>query len=127
MDSAPVALVAEGDRVLAETLADSLEVMGFDPVVVRNEGAAKRVLDEIGEPDLLVCDAVFGKGRQPFVFARKEALQAPRLPVVVTTTPEAPTPADLRGRVSTAEKPFGKVDLQEGVIGARKKAGPNHT
>jgi hypothetical protein len=122
MKTPPVAVVAEQNPALGETIADSLEVMGFEPVVVRNEHAAAEALDATDVPKLLVVDANFGQVPRPYAYVRTTLAKAPFLPVVIANTPDNPIPPDLAKRVAFAEKPFGKQELADGVEAAQTMA-----
>lgn len=115
-----IALVAEKNPHLGEAITDSLELLGFEPIIVSSEPAAVVVLAEVGEPDLLICDANFGAEPKSYAYVRATLSAAPDLPVVIASTPEKPIPADLKGRIAIAEKPFGREQLIEGVVLAKK-------
>jgi DNA-binding NtrC family response regulator len=122
MSTPPTAIVAEPSPALGEAIADTLEVLGFDAVVVPNEEKAADAIARLGEPDLLVCDAGFGAEPKPYAYVRTTIARAPLVPVVITSTPDMPVPADLKGRMAFAEKPFGKQQLLDGVDAAKKLA-----
>lgn len=119
MTQPPIAVVAEPNPILGEAIADSLEVLGFEPIVVPSEQAAAEVLRVIGEPDLLVCDANFGAVPRPYAYVRATLARVPYLPVVIASTPDTLVPPDLKDRIAIAEKPFGQPQLISGVLRAR--------
>jgi DNA-binding response OmpR family regulator len=122
-----IAIVAEKDPVLGEAIADSLEVLGFDPIIAPSEKVADTVMEAVGEPDLMVCDADFGAAPRPYAFVRSTLAKAPYLPMLIASTPRSPVPRDLEGRIAIAEKPFGKAELVKGVKHAEELVAGDET
>ncbi len=121
MSTTPTAIVAEASEPLGEAIADTLEVLGYDAIIVPDEKKAAAIIEAIGEPDLLVCDAGFGKEPTPYAYVRTTIARAPYVPVLITSTPDNPVPPDLKHRIAFAEKPFGKKELIDGVETAHER------
>jgi signal transduction histidine kinase/ActR/RegA family two-component response regulator len=106
-------LLVEDDDEVADFVAQSLEVLGYDNLRVADAPAALRALDTEGAFDLVFSDMLMPGDMSGLDLARAVTSRVPKIPVVLTTGYSAAATAAAAESISLLLKPYRIEALDE--------------